>query len=125
MTTSNISGKVLVIGMVLIGLGFGWATWERYNRENPTSLEAELLRDGDGWVAVAQFSVGEEAHLRVGTRAVISSPEFPETKITGSVAHVEPGAVARISVASGMPDDAADGSYPCAVTLDAATAPAE
>lgn len=124
MKTRNISGKILVIAMVVAGLGFGWATWERYNVENPTSIDGELFRDGDQWVALAQFSVGEEANLRVGTRAVMSSPAFPETKITGSVNRVEPGVVARIVVTSGVPDDAApDGKFPCAVTLDSATAP--
>ncbi len=117
------SGKVLVVVIVAAALVFGAGTWWQYTTDNPTSTDASLVHRDGAWVVEAQFAADDLPNVKVETRAVISSPDFPGLKMTGQVSEVTPDEPVVIALQQGPPEDAFKEAAPAAVTLDAVTAP--
>lgn len=117
------SGKVFVIALLAVALVFGAGTWWRYTTDNPSTTDADLIHRDGGWFVEAQFAEEDLPKIKVDTRAVISSPDFPGLRMSGLVSKVGADAPVIITLQEGPPEESSLESARAAVTLDAATAP--
>lgn len=122
---NNRSGILLVAVLVGIAAVFSWLTWNRYNRENPTSVDASMLKENGRWIVLAEFEPDAVGGLREGTRAVASSPDFPSLKMSGSIEEILPDHSVRIGLEFAPEMDAKPDRAPAKVTVDTATAPVD
>ncbi len=117
------SGSIIALVIVTLGLLIGGTTWWRYSAENPTSSNATLSQRDGQWIVSASFPGGEYPNLRVGTGAIITSPEFPKTRMTGMIQRINPDDSVVIVLDRDPPDTTGLTSARARVTIDAATAP--
>jgi hypothetical protein len=124
-TEKKYTGPALVIGIVALAtLGAG-LTWRNYLADRPSAIRAELL---DANTAQADFSPGDAARIRPGSKAIISqngqrSTGFVATQ-SGTSFHltllqpfneVPPGTACQVTVDLSIPPELLRDSPPARV----------
>lgn len=118
------SGTWIVVLLVTFGILGVAGSWWQYHKENPTSLSAQLIpMEGGGWSVEGTFSPKQSPQIVPGTAGVVTSPDFPEWKMSGVIQTAAADGSFTLRITTGPPSGSGRQPVPCVVTIDAATRP--
>jgi hypothetical protein len=109
-------GRIVVVGILLLGAIGAAATWLRYTSQAPSTVNAHLIAEN---LILAKFPSDVAGEIRQGSKAIVTFQTSPSKRFAGAVQSRETAEdETRVVIALKEVPAKAGPDTPCSVTVD-------